>query len=248
MRLALFSDVHGNVTGLRSVLAAIGALEPVDQIICAGDMLGGGGGHEDLLDLLVERGVVMLRGNHEEGDLDIERALPSIPPEWRAWAVGTSDWLHRVMSAPYWRLLRGLPITHTVAAAPGAAGSLLACHASPTDTRARVCGKDAPVADVRAAFGPVEAAVVAHGHFHRSQLQLLDGKLLVNVASVGLRFDGKSDFTIAEHLNGRWAVEQRQVEYDVTEELDLLRRRGAPEPDWQLLEGPRHLRRPRVST
>jgi len=246
VRLALFSDLHGNVTGLRSVLAAIDVLEPVDQIICAGDMLGGGGGHEDLLDLLLERGIVMLRGNHEEGDLDIERSLPSIPEEWRAWAVGTSDWLHRVMSAPYWKILAGLPLTHTVAAAPGSAGTLLACHASPSDTRARVCGKDAPAADVRAAFGAVQAGVIAHGHFHQSQVQLLDGKLLVNVASVGLRFDGKSAFTVAEHVNDRWAVEQHEVEYDVTEELDLLRRRGAPEPDWELLRGPRHNRRPRL--
>jgi predicted phosphodiesterase len=246
MRLALFSDIHGNVVGLRSVLEAIGALEPVDELVCAGDMLGGGGGHEDLIDLLLGRRVVMLRGNHEEGDLDIQRHLPSIPPEWRDWAVGTAAWLHRVMSAPYWRIIADLPLTHTVRAGPGAGGTILACHASPTDTRARVCGKDAPAAEVRAAYGAVEAAVIAHGHFHQQQVQLLDGKLLVNVASVGLRFDGRSAFTVLEYVNERWVVEQHEVDYDVREELDLLRRSGAPELDWELLRGPRHNRRPPV--
>ena len=44
-RIAVFSDVHGNITGLRAVVDAIDDIGPFDDVICAGDILGGGPGH-----------------------------------------------------------------------------------------------------------------------------------------------------------------------------------------------------------
>ena len=237
MLTALFSDIHGNIVGLRAVLAAIGSLGDVDQIICAGDMLGGGGGHEDLIDLLVDRGVIMVRGNHEEGDLDISKVMDTIPEHWKVWALKTNAWLHENIGPSYWDLIRDLPLTHTVRAAEGR--ELLVCHAAPENTRTLVSGIETNVEEFRRVFGGLEADVVAHGHRHQHQVQQLDGKMIVNVASVGLRFNCRAAFSLVEFVSGRWIVEQYEVDYDRNEELSLMRERGAPEPLYEYLRPPR---------
>ena len=66
MRIALFSDIHGNTPGLRAVLAHLDAEGGADQIFALGDMLGGGPGADEIIELLLERSAHMIRGNHEE--------------------------------------------------------------------------------------------------------------------------------------------------------------------------------------
>ena len=56
MKLAIFSDIHGHLAGLRAVLAAIDRLGGADAWYAAGDILLGGAGAEDLLELLQARG------------------------------------------------------------------------------------------------------------------------------------------------------------------------------------------------
>jgi predicted phosphodiesterase len=57
VRIALLSDVHGNVTGLRAVLARLDDLGGADALVAAGDHLVGGPGAGAVLDLLAEHGV-----------------------------------------------------------------------------------------------------------------------------------------------------------------------------------------------
>jgi predicted phosphodiesterase len=234
---ALFSDIHSNIVGLRSVLDAIGRVDGVDQIICAGDMLGGGGGHEDLLDLLLERNVIMLMGNHEEGDVDISKVIDIIPERWKEWVIATNAWLHERIGSSYWDIIKNLPMTHSIRPEDGR--ELLVCHSTPTDTRGLVGDPANGIDEFRSAFGGIEADVVAHGHSHQHQVQQLDGKIVVNVASVGLRFNSKAAFSLIEFAGGRWIVEQYEVDYDRDEELRLMRERGAPEPLYEDLRTPR---------
>ncbi|HZB94438.1 MAG TPA: metallophosphoesterase, partial [Herpetosiphonaceae bacterium] len=73
MKIAVFSDIHGNISGLNAVLAAIDTLGGADLLFAAGDLLGGGPGTEDVLDLLLTRQVRMVRGNADEIIIDIDQ-------------------------------------------------------------------------------------------------------------------------------------------------------------------------------
>src|SRR3712207_7755981 len=55
VRVALFSDIHGNIVGLEAVLARLDALGGADVIYALGDFLAIGPGPEDLLELLLAR-------------------------------------------------------------------------------------------------------------------------------------------------------------------------------------------------
>jgi predicted phosphodiesterase len=74
MRLALISDIHGNLEALRAVLEDI-ERRKVDQIDCLGDVIGYGCDPVECLQLVEEHCTIKLMGNHEYA------ALGVLPPE-----------------------------------------------------------------------------------------------------------------------------------------------------------------------
>jgi predicted phosphodiesterase len=73
MKIAAISDIHGNLPALQAVLADIDR-EGVDTTINCGDTLGGPLASARTADLLMQRGIPMVAGNHE-------RQLLTLPPE-----------------------------------------------------------------------------------------------------------------------------------------------------------------------
>ncbi|MEW5867918.1 MAG: metallophosphoesterase family protein [Chloroflexota bacterium] len=225
MRIALFSDIHGNLSGLRAVLAKIDQLGGADRLVAAGDLIGGGPGADDLFDLLLERRVALLRGNTEEMMLDASLIHAHAASPYLDLMLRTHDWLHAHLSPAYWKLIEELPLSLSIEAAPGQ--RIFACHAAPQDTWAYTTSAEEPVEKLRAAYGQLPAQVVAYGHFHQHHVLRLDDKLLLNVASVGLRSDGLSALTLVEY-RAAWVIRQFQVPYDVAEERRLMAERRVP--------------------
>lgn len=64
MKIALFSDVHGNLQALNAVLDSIKE-ENVDRIICLGDVIAIGPNSRECLDLIIDNNITLLLGNHE---------------------------------------------------------------------------------------------------------------------------------------------------------------------------------------
>lgn len=73
MKIAVISDIHGNLNALQAALAEIDR-EGVDCIINCGDTLGGPLASAKTADLLMARGIAMITGNHEQ-------QLLTLPPE-----------------------------------------------------------------------------------------------------------------------------------------------------------------------
>jgi predicted phosphodiesterase len=65
MRSAIISDIHGNLDALLAVLADAAANE-CQRIICLGDVVGGGPSDLEVVREIIGRGIVSLRGNHDE--------------------------------------------------------------------------------------------------------------------------------------------------------------------------------------
>ena len=80
-------------------------------------------------------------------------------------------------------------------------------------------------------FKEVEAAIMAHGHFHYSFERELFGIRLVNVSPCSYsRFDPdrRARFTIFE-WDGEWKLERKHVEYDYSQEWKAIM--GSDMPD-----------------
>jgi predicted phosphodiesterase len=74
VRVAVISDVHGNLQALEAVLAAIDELQ-VDEIWSLGDVVGYGADPVRCMEIVDERAAVSLAGNHDlvvAGTIDID--------------------------------------------------------------------------------------------------------------------------------------------------------------------------------
>ena len=64
MKIAVFTDIHGNLEALNAILEDIKQYQ-IDQIICLGDTIGIGPNPKECIDTLIENNVDMTLGNHE---------------------------------------------------------------------------------------------------------------------------------------------------------------------------------------
>jgi predicted phosphodiesterase len=69
MRIALISDVHGNMIALEAVLEELHRSEP-DHIICLGDAATLGPNPRDAIDAMQKLGCRCIMGNHDEFLID----------------------------------------------------------------------------------------------------------------------------------------------------------------------------------
>lgn len=226
MRIALISDIHGHVTGLKAVLARLKWLGGADLLCCLGDIIGGGPGLDDVVELLLEHDALMVRGNWDDVFRGIDAHLAQLPLDAHENVLTTYGWMSSRLSKSYQTLIGELPLNRTVEIGPEQ--RLFLCHAAPEDNRARVCEAAIPPELLRQTFGAIDAQIVAYGHYHDHHVLQLDDKLLVNVACVGLGWRGYSTLTILEHVQGRTSIQQTQVPYDVSEHELLIKERQMP--------------------
>ena len=66
LRIAVFSDIHGNRHALEAVLKDIDAQEP-DRIYCLGDLVGYGAFPNDVIEAIRSRGIPTIMGNYDDG-------------------------------------------------------------------------------------------------------------------------------------------------------------------------------------
>lgn len=90
MRVGIISDIHSNLPALETVLTDLG---PVDALWCLGDFIGYGPWPNECIDLLRERGVVSIVGNHDLA------ALGAISTEdFNRDAAAATDWTARQLT------------------------------------------------------------------------------------------------------------------------------------------------------
>lgn len=173
MKLALLSDIHGNLQAFEACLAHASA-QGADQLAFLGDLVGYGADPAAVVNQaqeLAAKGAIMVKGNHD--------ALAVTPPaQVRTMGDSTANWTHEQLDASQRNFLDQLPMT-------AQHESTMLVHASlesPDQWRY--------VNDRSAATGCLNAAVhlpkVRHvfcGHVHVQALYRCDGQPLVKTVA-----------------------------------------------------------------
>lgn len=213
MKLAIISDVHGNLPALEATLQHVDRWRP-DVTVVNGDVVNRGPRSRQCWDLIRRRvsedGWLMVRGNHED-----------YVARWRDPQTERGTALFEIFRSSFWtfRQLNGralelddLPPQVEVEAPDGS--TVRVTHGTMHGNEDGIYEKT-PDDELWQKIAPAPA-VFCTGHTHRPLVRELNGTLVVNSGSAGTAFDGdpRISYGQLEWKRGGWRAEIVRLEYD----------------------------------
>jgi diadenosine tetraphosphatase ApaH/serine/threonine PP2A family protein phosphatase len=232
MRIALLSDVHGNLPAFEAVLSDVDAQSP-DEVWCLGDLVGYGAQPDGCVGLARERCDLCLAGNH---DLVVTGEIPI--SDFSSSAAAAARWTQETIGDEPLAYLRSL-----VPADPEREPALF--HASPRDP---VWEYVLSTWQADECIDLMDARVGAVGHSHVAlwfrrdesgkvsgatadadqERDLSSGRWLVNPGGVGQPRDGDPRAAWLLLDTGTWKATWRRVEYPIDEAARAIEEAGLP--------------------
>ena len=212
VKVAVFSDVQGNLPALEVVVEHIQAWDP-DLVILNGDLVNRGPNSLDCLKVferLRAGGWLPLRGNHEDYVLHCLAHPPRDEPD--AELRRFTDWTARQL-ADRARLLTGWA-DHLCFQGHGTEAWVHVTHGTLAGNRD---GVSASVPDSHLANRlPSDLDLFVTAHTHKPLLRRYGDMSILNVGSVGSPFDGdaRASYGRLELVQGRWRARIVRLDYD----------------------------------
>ena len=227
MQIAILTDIHGNGTALKAVLQAITQVdETIDRIICLGDLLNGHGSGEEVIRLLDEDKVELIRGNHDDADVPWE----AIDERHHFLVKSMLQWDKENLDGTILSRVSQLPLSISVPLEDGR--TLFAFHSNPGNLWDMVNSAAITQQQFDAVFAKMDADVLVYGHYHQPHVLSMGGKLLVNPGSVDGTVSFEPDFfaryLIVESSIDRLVLRQACVSYDVVAQEEIDKQTNAP--------------------
>jgi predicted phosphodiesterase len=230
MKYAIIADIHANLEALQVVLADIEE-QKCTHIVCLGDVVGYNANPKECLDIVRQRNIPCIKGNHDEycsSDEGIEGFNPHAAEaiDWTRKQLTEDDrkWLRELK---YIRLIHNFTIVHATLDVPKRWGYVfdrLAAAASFTYQNTPVCffgHTHVPVAFVR-------DTMVRGGTYSKFKIEP-GKKYFINVGSVGQPRDNipKAAYVIYEVEEG--TIELRRLDYDIATAQKKILAAGLPQ-------------------
>lgn len=232
MKLALISDIHGNLEALTAVLDDIGA-QSVDKIHCLGDVVGYGSEPGACLELISRSCNIKLMGNHEYAALGLERT------DSYTYAAQTSaEWTRKQLTDYDFSLIADFEMERTI-------DDLYLVHASPfePDQWHYILSPE----EAAIAFEHLKESICFHGHSHiplifsetpdssprkrigHSFLPDRENRYLINIGSVGQPRDNDPRACYVTFDTVEREAMFHRVEYDIRETQKKMAQAQLPE-------------------
>lgn len=229
MKLALISDIHGNLQALEAVIARIEREQP-DQIICVGDVVGYGAFPGECVTRVSEICDITVRGNHDHHVVQISGAHNFNPRAYAALA-----WTAENLNEEHLDWLAGLPLTIEIE-------NIRITHGHPMLPEAWLYILDRHQADMALKSVEERAVIVGHSHIqacfieseaparlvHFKGIELGSQRTVLNPGSVGQPRDGDSRAAFAMLDTETWTYTPMRAAYDVEVARDAILEAGLP--------------------
>ena len=206
MKIAVISDIHGNIDALSTLLEDVDS-EKVDTIICLGDLVGYGPYPNQVISMVRNRHIICIKGNYDSSVADNkysyirETSLNSFSLPWTVNELTEENRL----------FLQNLPSTITLNIANK---NLLFVHGSPNKINEYLL-KDAD--NTRDIMNSINEDILFCAHTHLPDIKEFSDKLYINCGSVGKPKIGRPNityciFNIAPQT--KISAEIKEIHYD----------------------------------
>ncbi len=241
MRLALISDIHGNLVALETVLAAI-AQSNIDTILCLGDVAMGGPQPKEVIERLQQLGCPVVMGNTDARLLTIEpEQLEDIHDQMShdiaLWCAQQLTDAHKAYIQTFQPTITyNLPYNKV----------LLAYHGSPRSFK-EILKSATPDEVLEEAFAGFHADIMVGGHTHAQMFRRFKDILVLNPGSVGSAIDRVSpwnevhsapwaEYAILDTEKNDLHVELFRLPFDIDKFLAIALASGMPHAEWYASE------------
>lgn len=230
MRLAVLSDIHGNLRALQAVLADLDSAGGADLTWVLGDLAAFGPEPSECVKTIRELpNAKVIQGNTDRYlSTGVRPRMGKITEEnWSTQVAETRErdacftWALERMTWEDMKYLQelGTDLWHEVEDF----GWVIGFHAIPGDDEKRLL-PDTPDHEVRDALLDREGRVGVGGHTHIAMNRDVGAWRMINPGSIGFPFDGdpRAAYAILTFENGELHVELRRVAYDIEGTIQAL--------------------------
>ncbi|MBR1776803.1 metallophosphoesterase family protein [bacterium] len=227
MRIAVISDIHGNMDALNAVIKDMDK-QKCEKVFVLGDYAMAGPEPMETVGFFIMKSrdskYSMIQGNT---DLMIADYSSDLYESMKSKAPLMVEALRndvKILSNSEKAFLKNLPVQLEI---EEEGVKFLLVHGSPRRNNEDIL-PNTPMEEVQAMLKNVDADVILCGHTHiPCGFQTPDKKTVVNAGSVGRPFtpDAKSCYLIVDAWKGRCVFEHRFIEYDKERAADKIRRR-----------------------
>ena len=228
-RIAVFSDVHGNVHALRAVLDDI-RMASVERTYCLGDVVGYGAFPNEVIELLDNEKIATVMGNYDEGtgfDRD-ECGCAYRDAEHRRLGDLSFRWTKAHVKRGNKELLQNYRSEIRFSAA---GLRFLLVHGSPRRINEYLF-EDRPDSTFQRIAESADADVIVCGHTHKPYVKEVGGVTFINDGSAGYPKDGdpRACYALVDVTDGRPSVTFKRIAYDAAAAAAAIRRQdGLPD-------------------
>ena len=241
-RLAVLSDIHGNLMALEAVLADVQARGTPDAYWVLGDLAAFCPWPAETLERLRS----LPNGSFLQGNTDryvVTGRRPEMivrsaqdwakAPDWLAGRDANFRWTVERLSYADYEFLRDLPLRLEMDV-PGY-GRVVGVHAVPGDDETVIL-PDTPDEEIRPHLAQLEARMLLYGHTHRPVDRTVDEVRWVNDGSVGLPLDGdtRPAYALLDFTAKECQVTVHRVTYDRDAVIAALERVEHPGRGWAI--------------
>jgi putative phosphoesterase len=208
MRIAIISDIHGNIESISALT------EPYDELWVLGDLVNYGPDPVAVIDFVRSHATVVVRGNHDHA-VGLSQD-PRCSEPYREMARETMEFTRSVLSREQMDYLAALPLTVERVAENT---KFFLCHAAPSDPLFKYVPANSP--EWKQEIQTLSTNILLVGHTHIPFVQTIGSSVVANPGSLGQPKTGSTKACYAIWDGG---IVLRSAEYEIDRTLEKIDR------------------------
>jgi predicted phosphodiesterase len=243
MKIAVLSDIHGNLVALKAVLQDL-ERRKVDQVVYLGDLAATGPQPCEVTELIQTMKWPCVMGNTDETlakNIPEQLEQTEMREEDKRRTLELDEWTRKQLRNSHSEYLS--TFRPTITFNPENGPTFVCYHGSPRSNHEGILATT-PDEELTKYLEGYDADIFAGGHTHAQMLRRFRSSIIVNPGSVGLPFQQDSSGRIRNPAHAEYAIvsftrklfglEFVSVPYSLGDLERAVRCSGLPNPDWWL--------------